>query len=85
MIRWRWPLVIVPVLLLLSFVFAEGTRTWEQSKFEELIKGTTKGVAIRSTGGLELAPAFTDDRHERELCIAINLIRLGPLRRNVEA
>jgi sugar lactone lactonase YvrE len=52
-------LVIVPVLLLLSFVFAEGTRTWEQSKFEELIKGTTKGVAIRSTGGLELAPAFT--------------------------
>jgi hypothetical protein len=40
------------------FVYAEGTRTWEQSKFEDLTKGTAKGVAIRSTGGLELAPAF---------------------------
>ena len=37
---------------------AEGTRTWEQSKFDDLSKGTTKGVAIRSTGGLELAPAL---------------------------
>ena len=59
MIRLRWLLVIFPVLVLLSFLFAEGTRTWEQSKFEELIKGTAKGVAVRSTGGLELAPAFT--------------------------
>ncbi len=38
--------------------FAEGTRTWEQSKFDELTKGTPTGVAIRSTGGLELAPTF---------------------------
>jgi hypothetical protein len=38
--------------------FAEGTRTWEQSKFDELTKGTAKGVAIRSAGGLELAPTF---------------------------
>jgi hypothetical protein len=38
--------------------FAEGTRTWEQSKFEELIKGTATGVAIRNSGGLELAPVF---------------------------
>ena len=37
---------------------AEGTRTWEQSKFDDLIKGTTDGIAIRSTGGLELAPSF---------------------------
>jgi hypothetical protein len=37
---------------------AEGTRTWEQSKFEDLVKGTATGVAIRSTGGLELAPSF---------------------------
>jgi len=59
LIRWRGLLAILPVLLLLSFVFAEGTRTWEQSKFEDLIKGTNKGVAVRSTGGLELAPAFT--------------------------
>ena len=37
---------------------AEGTRTWEQSKFEDLVKGTANGVAIRSNGGLELAPSF---------------------------
>jgi hypothetical protein len=37
---------------------AQGTRTWEQSRFEELAKGTTNGIAIRSAGGLELAPAF---------------------------
>lgn len=48
----------------LMFVFAvnwacaEGTRTWEQSKFEDLSKGTPKGVALLSTGGLELAPSF---------------------------
>ncbi len=38
--------------------FAEGTRTWEQSKFDELTKGTATGVAIRSAGGLTLAPVF---------------------------
>ncbi len=38
--------------------YAEGTRSWEQSKFEELTKGTANGVAIRSAGGLELAPTF---------------------------
>jgi hypothetical protein len=41
-----------------TFALAEGTRTWEQSKFEELTKGTAKGIALRSEGGLELAPAF---------------------------
>jgi hypothetical protein len=38
--------------------FAEGTRSWEQSKFDELTKGTATGVAIRNAGGLELAPTF---------------------------
>ena len=46
------------LLLSSNFVFAEGTRTWEQSKFDDLSKGTAKGIAIRSTGGIELAPAF---------------------------
>jgi outer membrane protein assembly factor BamB len=45
-------------LALSALAFAEGTRTWEQSKFDELIKGTAKGIALRSEGGLELAPAF---------------------------
>ena len=29
-----------------------------RSKFDELVKGTYSGVAIRSAGGLELAPSF---------------------------
>lgn len=44
--------------LLSTIALAEGTRTWEQSKFDELVKGTPNGVALRSTGGMELAPAF---------------------------
>ncbi len=52
-------LIILPAFLLVTALcYAEGTRTWEQSKFEELEKGTADGVAIRSDGGLELAPAF---------------------------
>lgn len=48
---------LLPILAA-SAAFAEGTRTWEQSKFDELIKGTANGIAFRSEGGLELAPAF---------------------------
>jgi len=40
------------------FAFADGTKTWEQSKFDDLTKGTAIGAAVRSEGGLELAPAF---------------------------
>ena len=47
------------LFLLSTYVaFGQGTRTWEQSKFEDFEKGTTKGVAIRNDGYLELAPAF---------------------------
>ncbi len=56
------PLSIFAILFSLLFTvtaaLAEGTRTWEQSKFDDLVKGTPKGVAIRSSGGLELAPAL---------------------------
>ncbi len=41
-----------------SLLFAEGTRTWEQSKYEDFVKGTAHGVAISSVGTLELAPGF---------------------------
>jgi hypothetical protein len=44
--------------VLVPSALADGTRTWEQSKFEDLTKGTATGVAIRSSGGLELAPSF---------------------------
>src|SRR6202158_1905271 len=50
--------LILSTFTLSMFALAEGTRTWEQSKFEELTKGTAKGIALRSEGGLELAPAF---------------------------
>ncbi len=53
--------VSVPFLVALVFLTmcrADGTRTWEQSSFEDLLKGTPKGVALRSEGGLELAPSF---------------------------
>ena len=46
------------ILCSISLALAGDTRTWEQSKYDDLIKGTTQGVAISSTGGLELAPAF---------------------------
>jgi hypothetical protein len=59
-------LFFLSVFLTASFIvlgsvppaLAEGTRTWEQSRFEDLTKGTATGVALRSSGGLELAPAF---------------------------
>src|SRR5580698_3897103 len=50
--------IILFTLTLSTFSLAQGTRTWEQSKFDELTKGTAKGIALRSEGGLELAPAF---------------------------
>jgi len=50
--------VVIFAALAAGFAIAEGTRTWEQSKFDELVKGTPKGVAILSNGGIELAPAL---------------------------
>ena len=50
--------LLLSVLAMSGPIFADGTRTWEQSKFEDLAKGTATGVAIRSSGGLELAPLF---------------------------
>ena len=52
-------LTLITLLLAMSLImFAEGTRTWEQSKYEDFQKGTAHGVAISSDGTLELAPAF---------------------------
>jgi WD40 repeat protein len=46
------------ISVLTTLALADGTRTWEQSKFDDLTKGTATGIAIRSSGGLELAPSF---------------------------
>jgi hypothetical protein len=39
--------------------FADHTRIWKQSTYEEFLKGNAKGVAVRSDGHLELAPKFS--------------------------
>jgi len=41
-----------------SLLFAEGTRTWFQSRYDDFERGTARGVAIRSDGVLELSPAL---------------------------
>jgi len=55
------------ILYLISFLcfvclspsFAEHTRRWRQSTYDEFLKGTAHGVAVRSDGRLELAPKFS--------------------------
>jgi hypothetical protein len=39
--------------------FADHTRIWKESTYDEFLKGNAKGVAVRSDGHLELAPKFT--------------------------
>jgi WD40 repeat protein len=46
-------------LLTSSPILSEHTRRWRQSTYEEFLKGTAHGVAVRSDGRLELAPKFT--------------------------
>jgi len=55
--RSAW-LLLVLCLSTSILTFAEGTRTWQQSTYEDFVKGTSHGVAISSHGTLELAPAF---------------------------
>src|SRR5580765_6408863 len=45
--------------LISSAALAEHTRTWRQASYEDFLKGTPHGVAVRSDGRLELAPKFT--------------------------
>ena len=46
------------LLVSVSLAVAEGTRLWKETSYEEFQRGTARGVALRSTGQLELAPAF---------------------------
>ncbi|HUR37716.1 MAG TPA: two-component regulator propeller domain-containing protein, partial [Terriglobales bacterium] len=50
--------LLICTLAFTVLAFAEGTKTWQQSSFDEFSRGTTKGIAIRSDGSLELAPSF---------------------------
>jgi len=51
-------IVLFAISVLTLPLAGEGTRTWEQSRFDDLVKGTPTGIAIRSSGVLELAPSF---------------------------
>jgi hypothetical protein len=51
--------VIIAWLILSSMAAAEGTRLWQQSRYDEFEKGTARSVAIGSDGNLSLAPVFT--------------------------
>jgi WD40 repeat protein len=63
----RHPLSRIGCLSLLLYFFgssfsplhAEHTRRWLQTTYDEFLKGTAHGVAVRSDGRLELAPKFT--------------------------
>ena len=54
----RFSALLAIFLAVTSAAFAEGTRTWQQSSFDEFEKGTANGIAIGSDGSLELAPSF---------------------------
>ncbi|HKV23926.1 MAG TPA: hypothetical protein VJN93_04985 [Candidatus Acidoferrum sp.] len=54
-----WLGLVCAVCLLARPAFAEHTRRWVESTYEEFLKGTAHGVAVRSDGRLELAPKFT--------------------------
>jgi hypothetical protein len=46
------------LLVVAGSLHADHTRRWRQSTYDEFLKGTAKGVAVRSDGHLELAPKF---------------------------
>jgi sugar lactone lactonase YvrE len=55
----RWFLLALILASCAARGSAEHTRQWRQSGFEEFLRGTAHGVAVRSDGRLELAPKFT--------------------------
>src|SRR5436853_6866559 len=50
--------LFLAIFLSAIFSFAQGTQTWQQRSYEDFSKGTSKGIALRSDGTLELAPVF---------------------------
>jgi hypothetical protein len=54
----RLIVILLAVFAVPMCALAEGTQNWIQTTYEEFARGTTKGVALRSDGALELAPVF---------------------------
>lgn len=46
------------IFTFLHLALAEGTRQWKETGYDDFERGTARGVAIRSTGQIELAPSF---------------------------
>jgi outer membrane protein assembly factor BamB len=55
---WGNSIAFVLCGILAIIANAEHTRRWRQATYEEFLKGTAHGVAVRSDGRLELAPKF---------------------------
>jgi sugar lactone lactonase YvrE len=55
----RLSLLLYVVAFVASPLRAEHTRTWRQASYDDFLKGTPHGIAVRSDGRLELAPKFT--------------------------
>src|SRR5579859_1914360 len=55
----RFSLLLYVVAIVASPLRAEHTRTWRQASYDDFLKGTPHGIAVRSDGRLELAPKFT--------------------------
>jgi hypothetical protein len=55
-----WILLAAVIFAVAVPAFAEHTRWWRQSTFEDFDKGTAKGVALRSDGKMFLAPRFAE-------------------------
>src|SRR6185312_17403716 len=49
--------VMVAASLLPGFLRAQGTKLWNVNSYDEMEKGSTSGVAIRSDGQSEAGPA----------------------------
>ncbi len=49
--------LVVATGLLPGLVSAQGTKLWSVDRYDEMEKGSTEGVAIRSDGRLEAGPA----------------------------
>jgi len=60
MVRRAWLLAMVCAVCFGAAVqcsWAQGTKLWTQSRYDEMERGTAEGVAIRNDGRLEVAPA----------------------------
>jgi len=56
--RARYVTAFLLIVACAYVVRAEHTRHWRVSTYDEFLKGTAHGVAVRSDGRLELAPRF---------------------------